>query len=233
MTDFPATRNIFLPLLLACGTFLLLHGRSLVGPVIFYDDFPILAQSRTWQRTCEGLWAPQNEHAMPLGRLFCFGLEALAGQLPCVPFFTCLVGPLALLLGVGFLYVFVRRELGHPFYALLAVVLFAVTSVYHQAIWWFAASFVVLSLDTILLGLLAVQRWRQTGHSLYLGLAILACFLAPAWFALGILGGPLCCLYLANRQRELPGASPTPGSLRCRFAKIILLPCAGNAPLRS
>ncbi len=196
MTDFPAIRNTFLPLLLACAAFLLLHIRSLVGPVIFYDDFPILAQSRTWQRTCEGLWAPQNEHAMPLGRLLCFGMESLAGRLLLVPFLTCWLGPTALLAGLGLLYVFVRRELEHPFYAHLAVVLFAVTSVYHQAVWWFAASFVILSLDTILLGLLAVQRWRQTGRGIYLDLAVLACFLAPGWFALGILGGPLCCLYL-------------------------------------
>src|SRR5579875_3271502 len=108
-----------LPLLLACGAFVLLHGRSLISPVIFYDDFPILAQSRTWQRTCTGLWLPQNEHAMPLGRLFCFGLEVLAGPLPRLPFLTCLVGPGALLLGLGLLYVFVRRELGYPFYAQL------------------------------------------------------------------------------------------------------------------
>jgi hypothetical protein len=210
-----------LPLLLAGGAFLLLHGRSLVGPVIFYDDFPILAQSRTWQRTCEGLWAPQNEHAMPLGRLLCFGLEALAGQLPRVPFFTCLVGPAALLLGSWLLYVFVRRELGHSFYALLVAVLFTVTSVYHQAVWWFAASFVILALDMILLGLLAVQRWRRTGRGLYLDLAVLACFLAPAWFALGILGGPLCCLYLLP-----PGKGCTLSRSRRHWT---LLPLAGTA----
>src|SRR5579871_6732075 len=157
MTASPATRNsLFVPLLLACGAFLLLHIRSLIGPVIFYDDFQILAQSRTWPRTCQALWAPHNEHTMPLGRLLCFGLEVLAGPLPRLPFLTCLVGPAALLLGVWLLYVFVRRELGHCFYALLAVLLSAVTSVYHQAVWWFAASFVILSLDTILLGLLAV-----------------------------------------------------------------------------
>ncbi|HZV04927.1 MAG TPA: hypothetical protein VE999_07585 [Gemmataceae bacterium] len=195
-------RRILLPILLACGAFLLLHGRSLIGPVLFYDDFQILSQSRTWQRTCEGLWVPQNEHAMPLGRLLCFGLEWLAGRLPVLPFLTCLVGPVALLLGLWLLYIFVRRELGHPFYAVLAIVLFAVTSVYHQAVWWFAASFAILSLDMMLLGLLAVQRWRQTGRGLYLDLAVLACLLAPGWFALGILAGPLCCLYL------LPFPSP-------------------------
>ncbi len=216
-----------LPLLLACGAFVLLHGRSLISPVIFYDDFPILAQSRTWQRTCTGLWLPQNEHAMPLGRLFCFGLEVLAGPLPRLPFLTCLVGPGALLLGLGLLYVFVRRELGYPFYAQLAVVLFAVTSVYHQAVWWFAASFVILSLDTMLLGLLAAQHWRQTGCRLSLFLCVLACLLAPGWFALGILGGPLCCLYLAKRAFTLPGGSPVPGSVNARFAG--LLPLAGTA----
>jgi hypothetical protein len=189
-------RSIFRPLLLTFAAFVLLHGRSLIGPVIYYDDFQILAQSRTWQRTCEGLWAPQNEHAMPLGRLFCFALEMLAGRLTLLPLFTCLVGPAALLLGFWLVYVFVRRELGHPFYAVLAVVLFAVTSVYNQAVCWFAASFAIFSLDTMLLGLLACQRWRQTGRGLYLDLSVLACVLAPGWFALGILAGPLCCLYL-------------------------------------
>jgi hypothetical protein len=233
MTDFPATRNIFFPLLLTCGAFLLLHSRSLVGPVIFYDDFPILVQSRTWQGTCEGLWAPQNEHAMPLGRLLCFGLEALAGQLPLLPFFTCLVGPLALLLGLGLLYIFVRRELGHPFYALVAVVLFAVTSVYHQSVWWFAASFVILSLDTILLSLLAVQRWHQTGRGIYLALAVLACLLAPAWFALGVLGGPMCCLYLVQTafSRDPKGSATVRARLRLAAKQISigLLPLAGTA----
>jgi len=221
-----------LPLLLAYAAFLLLHGRSLVGPVIYHDDFQILAPARTWQRTCEGLWTPQNEHAMPLGRLFCFGLEALAGRLPLLPFLTCLVGPLALLLALLLVYVFVRRELGHPFYALLVVVLFAVTSVYHQAVWWFAASFVILSLDTILLGLLAAQRWRQTGRGLYLDLAVLACLLAPAWFALGILAGPLCCLYLipTSFSRDPKGrAGRAPLRVAAKQICISLLPLAGTA----
>ncbi|MHB1425114.1 MAG: hypothetical protein ACYC3I_18235 [Gemmataceae bacterium] len=228
-------RGISLPFLLACAAFLLLHGRSLIGPVLFYDDFQLLVQSWTWQRTCEGLWVPQNEHAMPLGRLFCFALEALADRLPLLPFLTCLVGPVALLLGFWLIYVFVRRELGHPFYALLAVVLFAVTSVYSQAVWWFAASFAIFSLDTMLLGLLAVQRWRQTGRGLYLDLAMLACLLAPGWFALGILAGPLCCLYLLppGEGRDARGAWRDK-SLATRHAPRAtrhwtLLPLAGTA----
>ncbi len=181
---------------LACLAFLLLHGRSLIGPVIFYDDFQILPHARTWQRTVDSLWLPQNEHAMPLGRLLCFGLDRAAGQLTNLPYWTCWVGPIGLLLAMAMVFVFVRREMGHSFYALLAVILFGVTSVYHQAVWWFAASFAVLSLDTVLLGLLAAQSWRTTGNHCYLVLSTAACLLAPTWFALGILAGPLCFVYL-------------------------------------
>jgi hypothetical protein len=204
----PESHSLLRPILLTCTAFLLLYGRSLIAPVFSYDDFQILPASRTWQRTYENLWVPQNEHAMPLGRIYCFALESLAPRLTVLPFWTALAGPAALLLGLWLLYVFVRRELGHPFYALLVVVLFAVTSVYNQAVWWFAASFAILSLDTLLLGLLAAQRWRQSGRGVYLALCILACFLAPGWFALGVLAGPLCCLYLLPTVNAANRAAP-------------------------
>ncbi|HTU23663.1 MAG TPA: hypothetical protein VMG10_36840 [Gemmataceae bacterium] len=227
-------QGVYLPILLTCAAFLLLYTRSLIGPVIFFDDFQILTQSWTWQRTCDGLWVPQNEHAMPLGRLFCFALEWLAGRLPLLPLLTCLVGPLALLLGLWLLYVFVRREMGHSFYALLAIVLFAVTSVYHQAVWWFAASFAVLAMDTMLLGLLAAQRWRQRGGHLDLLLCLLACLLAPGWFALGILAGPLCCLYLlpylvSRDPKGSAGLSRAPLRDAAKQIGLCLLPLAGTA----
>ena len=201
------SRGVVVLLLAAGAATLLLYGRSLAFPVLFYDDFQIFTESRTWQRARATLWVPHNEHAMPLGRLFCFALDSLTGRLPVLPYLSCLVGPLALLTAMLLVYVLVRRELGQRLYAVLAVVLFGVTSVYHQAVWWFAASFSLFSLDTMLLGLLAVQRFRQTGRTLYLDLAVLACLLAPGWFAIGILGGPLCCLYL------LP-PSPPPGDRR-------------------
>jgi hypothetical protein len=215
-------RAILLLIALAGGATLLLYVRSLAIPVLYYDDFQILTQSWTWPRTRDGLWVPQNEHAMPLGRLLCFALEALAGRLPVLPFVICLVGPLALLLALGLVYVFVRRELGHSFYALLAVVLFGVTSVYHQAVWWFAASFAVIALDTLLLGLLAAQRWRKAGRLFDLGLVTLACLLAPGWFAIGVLAGPLCSLYLL---------APAPGERLLAWRRLLaaLAPVAGTA----
>jgi hypothetical protein len=171
-------------------------------PVATYDDWQILTQSWTWEGARDGLWVPQNEHTMPLGRLLTYGLVRLAGRPTRVPYFAAAVGLAALLAGMGLLYLFVRREMGHSFYGLVAMALFGVTAVYQQAVWWFAAAFSVLALDTTLLALLAAQRWRQTGRALYLDLAVAAAALAPAWFAVGVLTGPLCVLYLLPARRD-------------------------------
>jgi hypothetical protein len=187
--------------LLACVAAWLPYTRPLISPVIVGDDFEILAQSRTWGKTVDVLWVPQNEHVMPLGRLLTFALEQLPIPLSSVTAVVTFVGPVALLGAMLLVFVFVRRELGHPLYGLLALVLFGVNSVYHQTVYWFAASFAILALDTMLLGLLAAQRWRQTGRGVYLALTVLACLLAPGWFAIGVLAAPLCSLYLLLPSR--------------------------------
>ncbi len=189
-------RGVFWLVTVALIAALGLYAPSLCYPVLLQDDFQILAQSWTWHATWAGIWVPQNEHAMPLGRLLTFALDQAAGRPSALPFAAALVGPVALLLGLPLVYRFVGRELGHPLYGLVALVLFGVTSVYQQAVYWFAASFSVLALDTLLLALLAAQEYRRTGRPLYLGLCALGCALSPCWFASGVLAGPLCCLYL-------------------------------------
>src|SRR6185437_7404059 len=227
-------RSILVPVVLACIAAWLPYIRPLIAPAVIIDDYEILAQSRTWQRTLDGMWIPQNEHIMPLGRLLTFILEQLVGRLTLLPETVTLIGPVGLLIAMLLVYVFVRRELGHPLYGLLALVLFGVSTVYHQAVYWFAASFSMLALDTMLLGLLAVQRWRQTARGRYLVLAALACFLAPGWFAIGILGGPLCCLYLlvlSKRERVsyrswlLPALTPMLGTV---LFLAVSLPISGQ-----
>jgi transglutaminase-like putative cysteine protease len=195
--------------------------RPLFAPVMVGDDFELLSESRTWQRTVEYLWQPHNEHVMPLCRLLIFALEQLSGRLTFVPAVVTFVGPVALWLAMLLVYLFVRRELGHPLYGLLALVLLGVTTMYHQAVYWFSASFTILSLDTILLGLLAAQRWRQTGRPGYLVLTCLAALLAPGWFAIGVLAAPLFAVYLlvpargeqtSFRSRLLPALLPSLGT---------------------
>jgi hypothetical protein len=197
--------------------------------LLVQDDFQILSQSWTWERTWANLWVPQNEHAMPLGRLLTFAVVSLAGRPTALPFAAVLVGPLSLLLGLPLVYRFVHRELGHPLYAVVAVVLFGVTAVYQQAVYWFAASFSILALNTLLLGLLAAQRYRRTGKLLDMGLCILWCALSPCWFASGILAGPLCCLYLLPRERRILGDTTPTRATIFRRAVLRAAPLLGSA----
>lgn len=189
-------RNVLLLGVLACLAALALHAPSIARPMILRDDFPILVDSWTWEDATRNLWVPFNEHVMPLGRLSTWALVQLAGAPTGLPLAAALQGPLAVLVGMWLVFAFVGRECGRPFPALAAMALFGVSTVYAEAVCWFAASFAVLALDTLLLALLAAQHWRDTGSRLALTLSALMAALAPAWFASGILAGPLCCLYL-------------------------------------
>ena len=173
------------------------------------DDFQILAQSWTWQKTLDGLLAPNNEHAMPLGRLLTFAVVELAGRPTVLPFAGVLTGVVGLFLAMALACVFVRRELGHPFYGLIALVLFGVSSVYQQAVYWFAACFSVYALVGLLLALLAAQQYRRTGQWGWLLACVACCALAPCWFATGVLAGPFCCLYLLPSSGSRQGDKET------------------------
>jgi hypothetical protein len=218
--------RVWLVLAAISAASLALYARWVVRPYLAVDDFQILARSWTWQRTWDGLWVPANEHAMPAGRLTTWGLVLLAGRAAAVPYLAALQGPLAVLAGTLLLYLFVRRELGHPLYALVAAALFGVSTVYEQAVYWFSASFSVLTLDTLLLALLAAQAWRRSRRPAFLALCVLGAALAPTWFASGILAGPLCALYLLPPGDE-PGGKRLPA--RLRSALVALVPLLGSA----
>jgi hypothetical protein len=215
-----SSRAVPLLLLAACVAGVLLYTRQWLWPILFQDDFPILLRSWTWPSTVAGLWEPNNEHAMPLGRLATFVLIRLAGSFEAVPRAASLFGLASLVAGILLTYLFVRRETGQQFVGLAAALLFGLSSVYRQAVFWFASTFSVPVLDTLLLALLFAQRWRQTGRALWLDLSVLACLLAPGWFASGVLVGPLVCLYLWAWDRD---------EQRARwFSGLTLLPLAGT-----
>jgi hypothetical protein len=169
--------------------------------MLLIDDFQIVVASWTWHDALANLWLPQNEHSIPLSRLSTWALMQLASRPTNLPLVLALQGPLALVAAVVLVYVFVRRETGQPSLGLLAMALFGVNTHYQNAVNWFAASFAVLALDTLLLGVLAAQRWRQTGCRRHLLLSAVWCALAPGWFGNGLLAGPLCTLYLLASRR--------------------------------
>jgi hypothetical protein len=219
------------PRLLLAMTFaasLAVNSLPLFRPILLGDDLEIVVRSWTWERTRATLWEPQNEHAMPLGRLSTRGVVLLAGRPSRLPLLTALQGPLAQLTAMGLLYVFVRRELSDANLAAIATAIFGVTSLYHQAIFWFAASFSLLALDTLLLALLAAQGWLQTRRWWWLAASALGTMLAPAWFASGVLAGPLCALYLLlGSVNEVERANANT-KLRLRRLQF-LVPLVGTA----
>jgi hypothetical protein len=226
---FDPSRRLVLLLLVALSlASFALYARWVVRPYLAVDDFQILQRSWTWQQTRDGLWEPANEHAMPLGRLTTFGLVRATGGVAAVPYLAALQGPLAVLAGTLLLYLFVRRELGHPFYGLAAAALFGVSTVYEQAVYWFSASFSVVTLDTLLLALLAAQQWRLSRRPVFLALSVLGTALAPAWFASGILAGPLCALYLLLPEGHAAAAGKWWRAL-VRSALVALVPLLGSA----
>jgi len=191
--------------MLACLAALGVHARSLWNPVLFADDFGILLQSYTWAEAWANLWTPVNEHSWPLTRLATWALIQVAGRPTALPLVLAVQARLVQLACMVLVYLFVRRELGQPFFGLVAMAVFGISAVYREAVFWFAASPALPALATALLALLAAQRWRQFGRGWDLALSAFWSLLAPAWFGGGILVGPLCCLYLLSAGGQNPG----------------------------
>jgi len=197
-------RWLLLALVLLAGAVVALHHRQLAQPAIWQDDFQILSASWTADAVRANFWQAHNEHVMPLGRLSTWLLIQLAGEPPRMLTLASWHGVLAVLLAMMLLYLLVRQELGDPVYGLIAAALFGVTSQYREAVCWFSASFALLAAATLLVGLLAAQRWTQTGKVRWLAGCAAAAALAPCWFASGILAGPVCALYLLYPQAARP-----------------------------
>ncbi len=195
----------------------------LTYPMLWYDDFGHVRESWTWDKACGNLWVPINEHVSPLPRLTTWALVQLAGRASALPFVLALQGALAVFVSMGLLYLFLQRELGHPVYGLVGMAFFGVTSQYEEAVCWYAASFTLIALIFLLLGLLAAQRWRQGGRVRSLLLCLFWVALAPSWFGIGFLAGPLCALYL------LLTADPFASKLRWRSLLLCLTPLLGTA----
>ena len=179
-----------------CLAALAVHARSLISPHLYYDDFDIITKSYTWQSAWAHLWIPVNEHVWPLMRLWTWLVVQASGQASCLPLAAAVATRLLLLFTMLLVYRFVRRECNDPLLGLVAMAWFGISSVYYEAVYWYAASPALGSLGTGLLSLIAAQNWRRTGSKFQLILSGGWASLSPAWFAGGILIGPLASFYL-------------------------------------
>jgi len=221
-----AARSVILLGLLANAAVFALYARWISLPLLRFDDFNFLTLSRTWDGAIAALWQPMNDHAMPMCRLAAAVLMHLVPGQSAIPAFAQMQGPLAVVLGMWLLYLFVRRELGHTFYGVIAMTMWGVTTAYFEAVTWYSASFFILSLDMLLLALLSAQRWRRSGRWYHLVFCAMWCALVPGWFGGGILAGVWCALYLlpsgrGGPQEGLP-ATPSPRAFpRGRLVSVL------------
>ena len=186
----------------------LLYLPWIIEPHIRYDDFDFLTKSRTWTDTLTHLWRPMNEHLMPLARLDAGLLMWLVEPQSLLPRAAQAHGVIAVVIGMWLLYLFVRRELGHPFYGVLAMSAWGVTTTYYENVTWYSASFFTLGLDVTLVALLAAQWFERSGRASALALCAVCCALAPAFHSTALLAGAWCALYLGLSE-PTRGASPS------------------------
>jgi hypothetical protein len=182
----------------------LLFLPCLLYPTLWYDDFTYLRESWTWALARQNLWQTFMEHTMPLARLYTWLLVQLAPNATSLPWILRLQGSASVWLDMLLIERFLARELDRPACALVGAALFGISLQYFQAVWWYAASFSLLALDTTLLALLAAQRFRKTKRYRWLGACALGAMLAPGWTSSGIVAGPLCVLYLLAREAPRP-----------------------------
>mgnify|MGYP001036975951 CR=1 FL=1 len=192
---------------------LVVHIRSLVAPALRYDDFVIVEQSLTWAEARANLWVPVNEHCWPVFRVATWAVAWAAGGAANLPFACALAVRLMLLGTVALVYRFVARERGHPFYGLVGAAVFGVTAVDQEAVFWYAAAPAVGAAAFTLAALLGAQSWVMRRSTVGLVGACMWSFLAPGWYAGGVLTGPLCALYLWNAGRRAAAAAPLAGTL--------------------
>ncbi len=200
----------------------LLYAPWLLVPHIRYDDFAFLTRSRTWADTLAHLWVPMNEHLMPLARLDAGLLMWIVTPRSRIPLAAQIHGVLAVIIGMWLLYWFVRRELGHPFYGLLAMIAWGVTTTYYETVTWYSASFFTLGLDVTLVALLAAQEFERSRRWSALVLCAACCALAPAFHSTALLAGAWCALYLAL------SSGPGDGSPSLLKRSIAMGPLAGT-----
>lgn len=196
-----------------CVAALALHLPSFRDPQLIYDDFDILLASWTWPDTVANLWEPMNEHSWPLTRLTTAAVvEASGHRQTWLPLLAAIPGRVALVLALLLTYRFVSRHTGSQLAGVIGVIAFGVTAAYQEALYWYAAHPPLWCVCCALLGLMAADRWAALGQRRHLAGAAFWAFVAPAWFAGGVLVGPLLGAYLVLGKRRWAAVVPPIGT---------------------
>lgn len=201
-----------------CLGALSLHLTSLFRPQLLYDDFDILQASWTWADTTSNLWEPMNEHSWPLTRLTTSAVvEASGHRQTLLPLMAAIPPRLALIGALLLTFRFATKHTGSQLAGIVGMIAFGLTAAYQEAIYWYAAHPPLWCVCCALLALTAADRWLESGRWWRLAEVGLWAFVAPCWFAGGVIVGPLVGVYLVLSHRWLAGAVPFAGALLFLF----------------
>jgi hypothetical protein len=214
-----------------CLGSLSLHLTSLVRAQLLYDDFDILQASWTWLETVSNLWQPMNEHSWPLTRLTTSAVvEASGHRQTLLPLLAAIPPRLALLGALLLTFRFATRHTGSQVAGVAGMIVFGLTAAYQEALYWYAAHPPLWCVCCALLALTAADRWHESGRWWRLAEVGLWAFVAPCWFAGGVIVGPLVGLYLVLSRRWWQGLIPFGGALLFLFLSWMLAGDKINRP---
>jgi hypothetical protein len=168
-------------------------------PALFFDDFDYVDIGRQWSTTVEHLFVPYNEHLCVATRLFTW-LICSAVTNDHLPRLMALAG-MALFAATWVpLYFFVRNEFGSAVLGLVAISVFAITTVHREVIEWYSASQWCWALLALLWCLVILQTGANAPGLWRLAASVVISAIAPLNYAIGLFVGPLATVYLLTRK---------------------------------
>jgi hypothetical protein len=185
--------------ILGCWAFLFrwwwLHPK-LVG-----DDYIYIHESADWPSTQANLLRPFNEHIMPITRVVTWLVVQAA---PTDRLAAAFAGVNSLLFVAASLQIFLlaRREWQGDVWGLAALMLFALSPVPHECIWWYSAAQWMVAFNLLLLAFRILDPARP--GPMRVVAASLVAFVGPWNYSLGLLIGPLASLWILLHWRK-PG----------------------------
>jgi hypothetical protein len=167
------------------------HLHRIQHASLFSDDITRIALIQTNPFSAR-LFRPFNEHIAPLFEIVTTVAWNLAGQrLTHAPLAFTLISFAPFVLSLVLLAEFVRRQLGSVTASVAAVMVFGISTVHVEAIYWYSASsFTWALMWTIVVLICCESALRSASPPALLG-AALAALCAPAFSAVGLIAGPL------------------------------------------
>ena len=190
-----------LALIIAAG--LVIYGQRLLQPGIYWDDLDFLVQSRDLETLVAFLWAPHNEHLVPIWRLLTWAVYSAATvQYLSIAFNLVSIAGWAAV--VVLLDRIAASQRVRPPFRQLGVALFAVSSVYAVSVAWYSGSQTMLALAALL-----ASTWLLLKPSrLRLALAAGGGFVAVSIIATGALAVLILPIFAWRGKTRRPWLAP-------------------------